>query len=103
ETLDLVDGELARLVADGLTADELDAAKGHLVGSLAMSLETSASRMRRLGRAEVVERDVPSLDELVARIAAVDRDDVARVIDRVVRDSARSLAVVGPHDAAEFA
>jgi predicted Zn-dependent peptidase len=103
ETLAVIDDEVARLRADGVSAPELAAAKGHLTGSLAMSLETSASRMRRLGRAEVVEGDVPSLDELVARIERVTPDDVARVIDRVFGSSARTLAVVGPHEAADFA
>ncbi len=103
ETLGVIDGEIARLCADGLSGAELDAAKGHLTGSLAMSLETSASRMRRIGRAETVEREVPSLDELVARIDRVTPDDVSRVIDRVFRDTPRSLAVVGPHEASEFA
>ncbi len=102
ETLDVVTAELERLVADGLSTAELDAAKGHLTGSLAMSLETSASRMRRLGRAEMLEGDVPSLDEVVGRIERVTHDDVARVIDRVFRDGPRTLAVVGPHDESEF-
>ncbi len=67
-----------------------------------MSLETSASRMRRLGRAEMVEGDVPSLDELVARIERVTDDDIRRVIDRVFADVPRTLAVVGPHEATDF-
>ncbi len=102
ETLGVIDDEIGRLCADGLSDVELAAAKGHLTGSLAMSLETSASRMRRLGRAETVEGDVPSLDELVARIERVTADDVSRVIDRVFRDAPRTLAVVGPHEASEF-
>ncbi len=81
----------------GLSDAELAAAKGHLVGSLAMSLETSASRMRRLGRSELVEGEIPSLDELIARVEAVTADDVARVVDRVFADAPRTLAVVGPH------
>ena len=56
-------------------------------GSLAMSLETSSSRMRRIGRSEQVEGEVPSLDELVARVTAVTADDVERVIDRVLREA----------------
>jgi len=102
ETLGVIDEEVERLCAHGLSDDELTAAKGHLTGSLAMSLETSASRMRRLGRAETVEHDVPSLDELVARIERVTADDVDRVVDRVLGSSPRSLAVVGPHEASEF-
>jgi predicted Zn-dependent peptidase len=102
ETLDVVEAELARLVRDGLSAGELDAAKGHLTGSLQMSLETSASRMRRLGRSEMLEGDVPSLDEVVGRIDRVTPEDIARVIDRIFRDTPRTLAVVGPHDESEF-
>jgi predicted Zn-dependent peptidase len=103
ETLGVVDEQLDLLVREGLPADELEAAKGHLTGSLAMSLETSASRMRRIGRSEQVEGEIPSLDELVARVEAVTTDDVARVIDRVLRDAPRTLAVVGPHDPTDFA
>jgi predicted Zn-dependent peptidase len=102
ETLAVIDAELDRLVEDGLSDAEIAAAKGHLVGSLAMSLETSASRMRRLGRSELVEGDIPSLDELIARVEAVTATDVARVIDRVFAGAPRTLAVVGPHSASEF-
>jgi predicted Zn-dependent peptidase len=61
-----------------------------------MSLETSASRMRRIGRAELVEREVRSIDDVIASIEAVDAAGVARVVDRVLRDAPRTLAVVGP-------
>jgi predicted Zn-dependent peptidase len=103
ETLAVIEAELDRLVKEGLSDGEIAAAKGHLVGSLAMSLETSASRMRRLGRSELIEGDIPSLEELVARVDAVTPDDVARVVDRVFADAPRTLAVVGPHSVSEFA
>lgn len=103
ETLEVVTAELDRLVADGgLPERELEAAKGHLVGSLAMSLETSSSRMRRIGRSELVEGEVPTLDELVARVEAVTDADVARVVDRVIAAAPRSLAVVGPVGGADI-
>jgi predicted Zn-dependent peptidase len=100
ETLDVIHAQLDRLVADGSVPErELDAARSHLVGSMALALETSASRMRRIGSAEIVEGDVPEIDEIIRRVEAVDRDAVARVVDRVVRDAPRSLAVVGPSGA----
>jgi predicted Zn-dependent peptidase len=102
ETLAVIAAELDRLVADGLTDTEIAAAQGHLVGSLAMSLETSASRMRRLGRSELVEGNVPSLEELIDRVNAVTHADVARVIDRVFAGAPRTLAVVGPHTTSDF-
>lgn len=102
ETLAVIHAELDRLVEEGLSDAEIAAARGHLVGSLAMSLETSASRMRRLGRAELIEGEIPSLEELVARLDAVTADDVARVVARAFAGAPRTLAVVGPHSASEF-
>ena len=100
ETLDVVRGELDRLVADGgISERELAGAKGHLTGSLALSLESSSSRMHRIGRSELTMGEIPSLDWVVEQVEAVTADDVARVIDRVLGDGARTLAVVGPGDA----
>jgi predicted Zn-dependent peptidase len=97
ELLEVLDAQLARLVADGgVTTRELDAAKGHLAGSLAVSLESSISRMHRLGRSELCLGEVPAIDQLVANCRAVTDADVARVIARVLDGAARSLAVVGP-------
>jgi len=103
QTLDLIDAELARLVRDSLPADEVASAKGHLIGSLAMSLETSASRMRRIGRAELVEGEVPTIDEIAARIDAVTAADVARVVERLLDGTPRTLAAVGPVEARALA
>jgi predicted Zn-dependent peptidase len=98
ETLAMVRGELDRLVADGLPEHELAAAKGHLKGSTALSLETSSSRMHRLGRSELTTNEVPTVDELVAEIEAVTVEDADRVIQRVFAATPRVLSVVGPFD-----
>jgi predicted Zn-dependent peptidase len=58
--------------------------------------------MRRLGRAELIEHEIASLDEIVARIDAVTGDDVERVVKRVIADRPRTLATVGPFSAAAF-
>ena len=99
ETLDVVRAELDRLVADGGVSDrELTGAKGHLTGSLALSLESSSSRMNRMGRAEITMGEIPTLDWVVEQVDAVTPDDVGRVIDRVFGDGERTLALVGPAD-----
>ena len=91
ETLDVIRGELDRLVADGVPEAELAAAKGHLKGSTALALETSSSRMHRLGRSELTTNEVPSVDELVAEIEAITVEDANRVIERVfARRAARA-------------
>lgn len=101
ETLDVVQGVLDAVVADGLPDDEVAAAKGHLRGATALSLESSSSRMHRNGRAELVEGEIPTLDELQARVDAVTPDDVRRVAARMF-EGPQVLSVVGPFDEADF-
>jgi predicted Zn-dependent peptidase len=96
ETLHVIEAELAHLVADGLPEAELEAAKGNLKGSTALALETSSSRMHRIGRSELTLGQVPTVDELVAEVEAVTAEDVARVIRRVLATEDRVLSVVGP-------
>jgi len=99
EALDVVDAQIARLRAEGGVSDEeLTAAKGHLIGSTALSLETAASRMHRIGTAELTLREVLSVDEVVAKMRAVTADDVASVVDRLFADLHTVLAAVGPFD-----
>ncbi|MGH2690500.1 MAG: M16 family metallopeptidase, partial [Actinomycetota bacterium] len=99
EVLTIVNAELDRLAAErSVGAAELDRAKGHFKGQMALSLEGSSARMERVGRSEVTAREILGVDELVRRIDAVTPDDLARVIDRVVVGSPRVLAAIGPID-----
>ena len=101
ETIEVVSTELDRVIRDaGIGGDELAAAKGHLKGSMALSLETSNSRMHRLGSSELMLGEALSLDEVTARVDAVTPDDIARVVDRLFSSGALTLAVVGPVDEA---
>jgi len=100
----VLDTELRRIVDDGGVSDrELESARGHLRGSLALSLESSGARMHRLGRSEITVGEVPTLDELVARVDAVTPADVTRVVERVLAAPDRTLAAVGPFDEKRFA
>jgi predicted Zn-dependent peptidase len=104
ELLTVLEDQLDRVVADGGVSDrERRSAQGHLRGSLALSLESSGSRMHRLGRSELTLGEIPSLDELVARIDAVSTADIARVVERVLTPGRRTLAVVGPVAPERFA
>ena len=95
EVLDLIERELDRLVDADVSEHELAVAKGHVKGSLALSLEASAGRMSRIGRSQLVHGSVMSFEELVERTEAVTLTDLRRVVERVV-DGERVLAVVGP-------
>jgi predicted Zn-dependent peptidase len=98
QTAEVVADVVSAVAAEGVTAAELDVAKGFLAGSLVLGLEDSASRMSRLGSGEAIRGEVVPIDEHVRRIEAVGRDDVARVAARVLGGS-RTVAAVGPFDA----
>ncbi len=97
EVLKLVRAELDKLMADGLTEDEIARAKGNVQGSLALSMEDSSNRMTRLGRNELTGVEHLSVDEIVERIDAVTNDDVIAV-SRDVYGGPYVLGAVGPFD-----
>jgi predicted Zn-dependent peptidase len=101
EVLDLIQEELAKASAGGLSSKELARAKGNMQGSLALSMEDTNSRMVGLGRHELTGIEHLSLDETVARIEAVTLDDVHEVAQTVF-EGPRVLGAVGPFSAEEL-
>jgi predicted Zn-dependent peptidase len=95
EVLSVVREELAKVATSGITAEELARGKGQLRGGLVLGLEDSASRMSRLGKAELVHDELLSIDEVMARIDAVTLEDVRDVAAHVF-SKPEILAVVGP-------
>lgn len=101
EVLKLIHVELEKVMEHGLTGEELDRAKGHVQGSLALSLEDSDSLMTRLGRTELTGIEHLSVDEIVARIDAVTEEDILDVV-RDVYSGPYVLGAVGPFDAEDL-
>ena len=97
EVLDVTRAEVQRALADGLTAEELERAKGHLAGSTVLALEDTGSRMTRLGKALTTGVKLLTLDETIAAIEAVDDADLREVAD-IMLSGPWTLAVVGPKD-----
>jgi predicted Zn-dependent peptidase len=101
EVLGLVQAEFDRMATGGVTPRELEVARGHLLGEMALSLEDSAARMSRIGRSQLVHGSVWTMDEVAERIAGVTLEDAARVAGQVLGGD-RVVAVVGPVDEASF-
>ncbi|MGI9602394.1 MAG: M16 family metallopeptidase [Acidimicrobiales bacterium] len=84
ELLEVVDHEIAALVADGITEAELDVARAGFEGATLLGLEDSSSRMMRLATGLTVRDRVTPVEESLAAIRAVTVDDVHRVLQRVL-------------------
>ena len=95
--MQLIEEELAAVVAEGITADELERAKGSLRGGLALSTEDPNSRMVRLGRDELTGGPHLSIDDRIARLEDVDLEAVKEVAG-VVYTGPRVMGAVGPFE-----
>ena len=71
DLLRVVRDELARVAESGLTEEEVERGKGQARGGLVLSLEDSGSRMTRLGEAELFQRRLRSVDEVLEHLDAV--------------------------------
>ncbi len=103
EVLQVLRSELDR-VADDLTTDEVERAKGALKGATVLSLEDTGSRMVRIGRQVAGGSPIVTVDEALRRIAEVDLTEVRRVASRVL-GRPWDLAIVGafaPDEADRF-
>jgi predicted Zn-dependent peptidase len=100
EVLAICAEEVAKVCADGLTAEELERGKGQLRGSIVLGLEDPSSRMSRIGKSELVYPRLEPVDEILASIGAVTLDDVQQVAQAIL-SRPKALAVVGPYDDAD--
>ncbi|MBB2912272.1 putative Zn-dependent peptidase [Streptosporangium becharense] len=93
--------ELLRVVADGITEEEIVRGKGQMRGGLVLGLEDTGSRMSRIGKGELVFDELLSVDDILARIDAVTPEEISEVARDVLRRP-MSLAVIGPYEDRDF-
>jgi predicted Zn-dependent peptidase len=96
EVLRLIRSELDRVAADGITAEEVSRGRGQLKGGLVLGLEDTGSRMSRLGKSELSYGEYLPVREVLARLDAVDEEQVRSVADELFSQET-CLAVVGPY------
>lgn len=97
EVLDLTKEVLRDLAVNGLSEDELRKGKEQLKGSLILSLESTGSRMNRLGKNELMLGRHHTLDEMITKIEQVTMDDINAVLDLMFAEPF-ALAMVGASD-----
>ncbi len=102
ELLEVLDAELDRFVAGGVTERELEIAKGYLTGATVLGLEDSGGRMSRVGRTLMHRDDVLSIDEQLDTLRSVTAADVQRVAAKVLSHP-RTTSAVGPVNESVFA
>ena len=80
---------------DGVSAEELRRAKDHLKGSMMLSLESTSARMSNLARQAMYLHRYISLDEMLASIEAVTREEVHAIARDFFEPGRITLTVLG--------
>ena len=96
QVLDMTVAEFRAMKESPVAEEELRRAKNHLKGSLMLSLESTSSRMSNLARQELYFHRFSSLDEILASIEAVTREDVQSLARQFFQPEHIAVTVLGP-------
>lgn len=95
QVMETVYREIERLRSEPVGREELLRAREHLKGRVILGLESTSSRMTRLGKGVVTETEILSLDETAARIDAVTADQIGELARELFQPDLLCVAGIG--------
>jgi len=100
EYVNVVADQLGKLREVPISDAEMHLAKEHMKGNLTLSLESTSSRMIRLGRSEFALGRQLTPEEIEAAVDAVTAEDVQAIAAELLAPEQLGLCVLGPVDEA---
>jgi len=95
EAMDVIGTELRRLQDEGLTEAELELARENVKGRTVLSMESTLTRMNRIGSSVLMDVPLLTVDEVLAAFDAVTLDDVNSLAAELWLPEHMSAAGVG--------
>ena len=99
EACSIIGTELARLRSEPVSDEELRRAKESVKGRLVLSSESTAARMTRISRATLFGLPIESLDTMLAKVEAVEVDELTELAAELYGEEHLSAACVGADEA----
>jgi predicted Zn-dependent peptidase len=96
DALRLVLKEVETLRQEGISVQDLEDAKQQIKGNMMLGLESTSNRMMRLARMEMTMGKYVTLDDTIAEIDGVTREQVLAVARELIDPRRLSLAALGP-------
>jgi predicted Zn-dependent peptidase len=98
QALEIACAQVADIAAGNLGAAELARAKENLKGRMLLSMESTSSRMQRLGKSLITDTEILSLERLIAEIEAVEAGSVCELAAALLAPGLLSAAAIGPRE-----
>lgn len=98
QVLDITRGILSDVCGQGLTREEIERAREHLKGSLALGLESTSNRMMRMARSELYHGRFIPITEVISKIEDVTSEHIQEMAREILNPDNFSLTVLGPVD-----
>jgi predicted Zn-dependent peptidase len=95
EAMEVIGSELRRLCDEGVAEEELERARENVKGRTVLSMESTLTRMNRLGSSVLMGVPLLTVDEVLAAFDAVTLDDVNGLARALWRPEALAAAGVG--------
>lgn len=101
KTLSLIRDELKRFAGEGVSEQERSRACEQAKSSLVMGLESTSSRMLKMGNSLIATGNCLSADEIIERYDAVTCNDILEMAQQYIDFSRLSLSALGKVEAPE--
>jgi predicted Zn-dependent peptidase len=98
EALAIAAEQISEIAAGKVAPRELDRAKENLKGRILLSMESTSTRMNRLGKTLISDAELLSLERIVAEIDAVDAESVCALAATLLDPTRLSAAGIGPSE-----
>ncbi len=96
QVIELILNNIDDIKNNSITESELRKSKEQLKGSLLLGLESSSSRMSRLGKLEITLGKYVTLDEVVAKIENVSLADLEKMSQQLFDPTTLCFTALGP-------
>jgi predicted Zn-dependent peptidase len=96
DALAITAAQIADISGGNLPARELERAKENIKGRVLLSMESTSTRMNRLGKSLITDSELLSVDRIVAEIDAVDAESVCELAAALLAPERLSAACIGP-------
>jgi len=95
--LDVCRTELAQVVHNGLSSDEIQRSKGQMRGATVLGQEDTGARMTRIAKAELHGEPLLGIQQLIERVDAITPAQVHELAEDLMSTSP-TLTVIGPFE-----